>query len=233
MKTVLLLIVFSLALFAQAPQEAYKNLLAHAVCNGHVDYVKLHATDHVAKAETEFQSITEATFEGWPDSEQLAWLNNLYNFYTIKLIVDKKPSQSIQDLKSPWDTKFINLFEKKVSLNHIEHQIIRKKYDEPLIHFALVCAAQGCPPLRGTPFTGANLTVEMQEQATIFLNNPKKNRYDGKTLYVSQIFQWYGIDFKKRYGSYQNYVKEQLGIEGRVKIKFTDYDWSLNQTHCE
>jgi hypothetical protein len=229
----LLLILIAIALMAAPSSQKYGELLSYAVCETGVNYEVLMKSDHVSKAAAEFQTVTEVEFDKLNESEQIAWYSNLYNFYTIKLIVEHYPTESIRDLKSPWDQKTIPLWGKKVSLNHIEHKVLREKYSEPRIHFALVCASIGCPSLRTTPFTGANLTVELDEQAKLFLTDRSKNRLEDSTLYLSKIFQWYGDDFNDKYGNYQSFVKFVLAIDKKIKVKFLEYDWNLNKAQCK
>ncbi len=226
------LFIISVISFCLAGPE-WDNLLSYAVCKEGVYYTKLKESDHITKTDQEFQKVTKSQFQKMNRDAQLAWYINLYNFYTIKLIVEHLPLKNgIRDIGKPWEQKFVPLFGKKVSLNHIEHGIIRKEFDEPRIHFALVCASIGCPPLRRTAFTEENLSTELQEVSVAFLKDPSKNYVQGKKLYLSKIFSWYGGDFKKKHGSYQKYIKNELGLKGKYKVKFLNYDWNLNRATC-
>jgi hypothetical protein len=112
------------------------------------------------------------------------------------------------------------------------------EYREPRIHFALVCAAIGCPPLRSEPYVGARLGEQLDDQLRRFLAEPEKNRYDAtkNTLHLSPIFKWYAADFTEPAGSLVLYVKPflpeaqhtALTDPARVKVRFTDYNWALN-----
>ncbi len=232
MKHVLSLLLVTISLFAQPVNIEYNKLLELAVCETGVNYAVAKKSSLMNSVESEFLAVDKSTFDSFSTKQQIAWYSNLYNFYTLKLIVENYPLKSIRDIKTPWDQKIIPLFGKEVSLNHLEHTILRKKYDEPRIHFALNCASIGCPPLRKTPFTGEKLEVQLDEQAQTFLKDESRNRVEGKTLYLSKIFQWYGGDFKKNYGSYQQYAKSVLNITGKMKIKFSEYDWDLNSSTC-
>lgn len=232
MKQLLLLLTTVFALWAEPSYMYYEKLLTKGVCAEGVNYELLRGDALVPKTAEEFEKIREEELKSWSEASQIAWYSNLYNFYTIKLILDKSPKKSIQDIPSAWDVKFVPLFGKKVSLNYIEHTILRKNFDEPRIHFALNCASIGCPALRVSPFRAATLSKALDEQALLFLKDEEKNRVDGKKLLVSQIFQWYGDDFKKQYGSYKQYVKQVLGLSGTYRIGFTNYDWNLNRSTC-
>lgn len=233
MKTLVVITVMVTFLWASPVHTKYSELLSYAVCESGVAYEKLYSGEHLADAAHEFETVTKDDLTSCSEAEKIAWYSNLYNFYTIKLIVEKKPQHSIQDIPGAWDIKFVPLFGKKVSLNYIEHTILRKDFYEPRIHFALNCASIGCPALRVTPFTGEELNVQLDEQALLFLKDKSKNRVEGKTLYLSQIFQWYGTDFKREYGSFEEYVKGVLGLEGKFKLRYTNYDWNLNQSSCK
>ena len=133
----------------------------------------------------------------------------------------------------------VRLFGRTVTLNNLEHDIIRKDYPDPRIRFALVCAARGCPPLRDEVYVADHLEEQLDDQARQFLATPTKNRVDAsaRTVYLSPIFKWYGADFEKKHGSVlsalQPYWPKENGsalAQGGFRIRYTDYDWSLNQT---
>ncbi len=239
-----LLTVFSLILFLQDTGFTFDhnytqldNLLQTRVINGLVDYKSIKENPTVL---TEFlksvREITELEFNSWNKDQQLSMLINLYNAATINLIIDNYPVKSIKRIggifKGPWKQKLVGLFDENITLNHLEHEIIRKKFSEPRIHFALVCAAMGCPILRSQAYVPANLDIQLSDQAKVFIKDtPLKNRYEAtnKTLYLSPIFKWYKVDFEREAGSLVNYLQLYYPeIDNEVKIRYTDYDWSLN-----
>ena len=120
-----------------------------------------------------------------------------------------------------------------ITLNHLEHEIIRKDFaDIPETHFALVCAAIGCPPLRREAYTAENLDAQLQDQMKTFLTNEEKNSKDpeGQRLNLSPIFKWYAEDFEKVSGSVQEYLAEFWPeVDEDWSIRYTNYDWSLNE----
>ncbi len=179
-------------------------------------------------------------FDLWSSNEQLAFLINLYNAATIQLIVDAYPVKSIKDIgllpHAAWRRKIINLWEEKISLNHLEHDIILPRARHlPTVHFALVCAAKGCPQLRSEAYTGSLLKTQLEHQGHIFLGNTSKNRLSKpeQILYLSPIFEWYAEDFERVSGSVKNYLTKhaahifQTNLNS-YKIHYTRYDWSLN-----
>jgi len=165
----------------------------------------------------------------WDSNEALAYWINVYNAFTVDLITRNYPLKSIMDIKNAWDIKFIQIGQKKYSLNEVEHDIIRKEFNEPRIHFALVCAAVSCPPLRNEAFIADKLEQQLQEQTTRFINNTDKNKFDSNSAQVSQIFNWFKEDFTKE-GSLQEYLNKysKTELSSKAKIDFLEYSWKLN-----
>ncbi len=223
------LLLISLTTGFDLTYRNYNNFLGKCVCNQGVAYaevVKDKSTESIAK---ELSSLTKSEFDKMQDSDKIACLINIYNFYTILLIKQNYPTTSIRKIKKPWDTKFVPLFGKTVSLNHIEHEILRKQFTEPLVHFALVCASIGCPEIAKRAFVGSKLDQQLDTAAKKFLADTKKNRIESSTLHLSKIFEWYGDDFKKKHGGYKEYIIKLLKLSGSYKVKFVDYDWNLNE----
>lgn len=159
-------------------------------------------------------------------NEKLAYWINAYNAFTLKLIIRNFPVNSITELDNgkPWDTKWIKIGNKTYSLNNIEHDVIRKNFKEPRIHFALNCAARSCPPLRNKAYTAKNLDVELDEQTKRFINNDSFNIINKKQLKVSKLFDWYSKDFV----DVQVFLKKYKSSDTSAKLTFKEYDWSLN-----
>jgi hypothetical protein len=195
-------------------------------------------------------AVQREDFEQWSQDEQLAFLINAYNAWTVELVLGAYPGlRSIRDigglLRSPWRRRFVPLFGDTVSLDSIEHDMIRGwgRYNNPLIHFAVNCASVGCPALLNHAYTGALLTEQLERQTRLFLSDRSRNRLEGGTLRVSPIFRWYPEDFQQGWMGYNrveqflaNYA-DALGLtapqaqalqEGRMAIRYLSYDWSLN-----
>jgi hypothetical protein len=220
----------------------WTDVLHRFVVNGSVDYAGLKADRSSLDGYlSELAAVTLREFQSWNANQQLAFLINLYNAETVQLIVDHYPVDSIKDiggfLTKPWDLQCVHLFGKTVTLDTIEHGMIRKNYKEPRIHFVLVCAARGCPPLRSEAYVADRLDAQLDDQVLVFLNTPEKNRIDleNKALYLSPIFKWYGDDFQKYSRSVQYFLShyypkeyERALRDGAYEIYYTDYDWSLN-----
>ncbi len=175
----------------------------------------------------------------WSAEDQIAYWINAYNAFTVKLILDHYPLKSIKDIGSaiqipfvntPWDVKFIEINKEKLDLNNIEHSILRKKFHEPRIHFAINCASLSCPKLRREAYIAEKLNAQLNEQAIQFINDPKRNDITIDHVKISKIFSWFKGDFTKS-GSLKDFLNQysDIKINGDAKISFMDYDWSLNE----
>ena len=209
--------------------STYKEFLSEFVCRGGVAYTKVKSEDLEAVGK-KISDLEKTEFKSLNTSDQIAYLINLYNFYTIDLIVRNLPLKTgIRDIDSPWKKEFVPFLGEKVSLDHIEHDILRKKYEEPRIHFALVCASLSCPALLNRPYVGRRLDEQLTGAAKAFLDDRDRNRVEGNKLRLSKIFKWYGDDFNKKYGGMVPYIKETMELTGEYKVSYLDYDWSLNE----
>lgn len=217
--------------------KLFADFLHLAVNDGKVDYQTL------KKRESMLDSYLEHVSEMKPDElgpqEQYAFYINSYNGWTIKLILMNYPGvKSIKDLgsffQSPWKKKICRIDGKLVSLDYIEHEILRPRFKDARIHFAVNCASKGCPPLQQIPYEAGRLDEQLDKATIDFINDPQKNYLQGNSLYVSSIFKWYEEDFKPdvlslfiKYsrGEFQNNLKTR---RQSIDIKYLDYDWSLN-----
>lgn len=165
----------------------------------------------------------------WSKNDSLAYFINAYNAVTVKLILDNYPIKSIRRLVTPWRFKRFKLYGKRVSLNHIEHSILRKM-NEPRIHFAINCASTSCPKLSNRAYVSHTLTAQLEEATRGFINDATKNVITANKLSLSRIFQWFGRDF----GSKQNQLAfiqhyTNIPLDSDASINFNTYDWSLNE----
>ncbi|MGL5017714.1 MAG: DUF547 domain-containing protein [Luteolibacter sp.] len=222
---------------------AFNAILAKHVKKELVDYAGLKKSSAPLNAYLDtLAAVPESAFNKWDKKQQMAFLINLYNAATLKLIVDHYPIKSIKDigsaLKGPWKHEIVRLFGKIETLDHIEHNLLRPKYEDPRVHFGVNCASIGCPPLRAEAFQASKLDAQLDEQARIFLRDTSKNRLDAKnkTLYLSKIFDWFKGDFTAESGTVEkfasNYVTDsdrKVIQQGGLTIKNTEYDWNLNK----
>ena len=217
--------------------EHYREVLKTYVKHGLVDYSGLKSNPKDLNQYLELAaSISKETFDGWSENEQLAFLINVYNAQTLDLVADNYPVNSIKDIAGdsggPWEQPIVTLFGEKRTLNALENEIIRGNYPEPRIHFALVCAALGCPKLINEPYNPEILDKQLEKQTKLFLMDSDKNSIDlrNKVLLLSPIFDWFKEDFILQSGSIIKFVSPYFGIEatGEFKIEYTNYDWTLN-----
>jgi peroxiredoxin len=245
---------------ASVEHSLYDELLKQYVKDGLVDYAGLkNKPKNLNKYLKDLSHVSKDKFKSWDKNRQLAYLINLYNASTLKLIIDHYPLESIKDigwlLKGPWDQKIVKLFGDTITLNTLEHEIIRKDYDEPRIHMALVCAAKGCPALRNKSYVGEKLDAQLDEDSKKFLNSKKGLQIDRqkKTVSLTSIFKWFGEDFINKYApksGFEGFNKTEQAVlnfssrylseedqaylrAGNYSIKYLDYDWSLNEQHTK
>ena len=188
----------------------------------------------------ELSSVGEAEFQALSAPQQVAFLINAYNAYTVEKILTRYP-----DIRSVWDfgkffgnpfrDEFFSLLGRKASLDAIEHGILRKRYAEPRIHFALNCASVGCPMLREEAYVAPRLGQQLEEQTVRFLSDRSRNRYRDGRLEVSMIFDWFREDFEPREAFLLRYaallgVPPGLSASSLPRLAFLDYDWSLNDS---
>ncbi|WP_019948139.1 DUF547 domain-containing protein [Hymenobacter aerophilus] len=166
-----------------------------------------------------------------PQAEQMAFWINAYNAYTIKLILNNYPLKSIKDIGEPWKKMFFSIGGTKMSLDDIEHGILRKKFDDPRIHFALVCASISCPALRPEAYTAARLSQQLDAQGRAFLNDPTKNKINPQSAQLSNYFNWYKEDWNKNGLSVVKWVNKyaKTKISDNTRIGYLDYNWNLNE----
>jgi hypothetical protein len=224
----------------------FDRLLAAFVSEGRVDYAcfQAHETDLdrylLALARTDPSALSE--------SGQVALWINAYNAYTIKLVLSRYPDlESIRDIPRRWKLRRWTIGGERYSLDDIEHEILREQFDEPRIHFAIVCASLSCPDLAPAAYTANRLDEQLDLAARRFLASPDKGfRLESvpgegarrAEVRLSSIFKWFHEDFERQ-GSLIEYVLPLLpALERRslephledVRVRFLEYDWSLNDS---
>jgi len=197
--------------------KAYNNALkSHVDEGGMVNYKALKAEPQQLEAFLYALGVLDPhVYEEWKSEQKIAFWINAYNACTLKAIVDHYPikpnwrlsliypKNSIRQIPGVWDKLKFIVMGKPITLNGMEHEILRKQFNEPRMHMALVCAAIGCPPLRNESYVGERLDGQLDDQARRFLRDPQKLRIDPSkgALHMSPIFKWFGADFLKKYGT--------------------------------
>lgn len=243
----------------------YAALLSDFVdAGGLVDYAGLaRHPGHLEAFAAGLAELDAETYQRWSEPEKIAFWINAYNGLTLKLIVDRYPigatkphsadypANSIRQIPGAWTEVKFEVMGEPVTLDAIENDILRARFDEPRIHMALVCAALSCPPLRGEPFTAAGLEEQLDDQARMFLANSRAFRADRDAgiVWLSAIFDWFGGDFVSRQGRDEapaqpsdaakavvafvsRYVSDEdraYLASGDYRIEFLNYDWTLNE----
>jgi hypothetical protein len=203
----------------------------------------------------QLSSVKQSEYQLWTNDEQLSFLINAYNGFTLQLIIQNYAKfqsgkvESIKDLgsffSSSWKHSFFTLLGKKRHLDNIEHDMIRVWFERPRIHVALVCAAVSCPPLRNQAFVADKLDQQLDDQMTKFLSDDQRNtiKLSDNRVYLSAIFKWYGEDFEKGQQGFTS-LKDLINVyqtdmaddpqqltwlqKQDFDIRYLDYDWRLN-----
>jgi hypothetical protein len=186
-------------------------------------------------------AVGEAEFKGWTRPQQMAFLINAYNGFMVEKVLARYPAiGSIWDFGkvfgNPFKDEFFFLLGRKGSLDWIEHEVLRKQYRDPRVHYAVNCASIGCPMLREEAYAAERLERQLEEQARRFLADRSRNRLRDSKLEVSKIFDWYKEDFEPRGRYFARYAAlfsddaetRKIIAGGKAALSFLEYDWSLN-----
>ncbi len=180
-------------------------------------------------------------------SEQFAYWVNIYNALTVKLILDHYPVESIRSINispglfslGPWDKALITIEDRSVTLNDIEHRILRPIWNDPRIHYAVNCASMGCPNLHSEAFTADNTEALLERGARAYVNHPRGVRIADGQLHVSSIYNWFREDFggseRRIIDHLRRYAKPDLNerLADFRRIDRFAYDWNLNDVAAE
>ena len=233
-------------------QDYAKVLEKYVNDQGLVNYTELQANRELLdRFNQSVANVAPSTYKSWSEPAKLAFLMNAYNSLTLQSIIDQNPlKKSIRDIPGVWKSRKFQVAGEAKTLDNIEHDTIRKDFNEPRIHAALVCAAISCPPLRNEPYLAEKLDQQLDDQINKFIASTQGfqiDRQEGK-VYLSSIFKWYGKDWIDSYGiedkfagskkekavlnffsSYLSPEKRQYLEEGQYKVSYLDYNWSLNK----
>jgi hypothetical protein len=213
-------------------------LAEHVREGGWVDYDGLRRDEEELDAYV--RSLADAPFDSLGRDEKLALLLDAYNAFTLRLVLDHEPLASIRDIpeEQRWKAVRWRVGPYTWSLDHIEHVEIRPKFREPRVHFALVCAAAGCPPLRREAYTGERIEEQLEEQAIAVHASERWLRADvaRETLHLTRLYDWFEGDFEQVAGSplafaarYSPSLSKALAEGKEPRVRWLEYDWSLNR----
>ncbi|QMU63424.1 MAG: DUF547 domain-containing protein [Flavobacteriaceae bacterium] len=233
MKKIILILFVSTFTNAFSQTSIFNELLQkHVDEKGNVDYKAFKGEeekldDFLAFLEKENTSEFESE-----NAEKAFWIN-VYNAYTVKLILMNYPLKSIRQIKQngkdAWNIPFAKAGGKTYTLNFVEHEILRKKFKDPRIHVGVNCASGSCPKLANVAFTAANIDQQLEQLMVDFINDPIRNKLGKKKVEISEIFNWFKGDFTAN-GSVIDYISKyaKVKINKKARIKYLPYDWSLN-----
>ncbi len=212
-----------------------------------VDYAAFKADPKPLRAYlARLSAFKESDFNASSKEEQIAFLINVYNAFMIDLVIQNHPVSSVKKIGipfvGPWKKAYIPVFGRKLSLDDVEHGMLRKNYNEPRIHFGVNCASVSCPPLRAEAFVGRRLGAQLDEQAGLFFTNESENSFDSAkgVLSINPILKWFSEDFTKTGDpglvSYVSQYLPALAAELRagkakadgIRVEFKSYNWALN-----
>ena len=238
----------------------YAAVLREYVRPPRVDYERLKANRSVLdRVVAGLNSDTARGEPSWSREERMAFWINAYNVLTLQAIVNHYPirggwfsrgqSPSIRQIPGVWTTLNWPVAGKTVTLDDIEHKILRPQFADPRIHFAINCASVGCPPLAPVPYRAEGLSESLDAAARTYLASPQGLVADNRTLRVTSIFDWYGDDFIAQYGprmpgaqpaktrailavvaAFGPPPAAAVASSPDVTLRFLDYDWRLNDT---
>jgi hypothetical protein len=244
----------------------YDSLLKKYVHNARVDYKGfISSSEEFNTYLKQLGSVSESDYANWSREEKLAFWINAYNAFTIKAVIEHYPIEgniglasiiypknSIRQISGVWDKLRFQAAGKMVTLDEIEHGILRKEFKEPRIHFVIVCASIGCAPLKSAAYRADIINEQLESQAIEFVNNPEKVKINpaDRTVKLSKIFDWFGEDFIEEFGNTElfkdrntkeravlNFIRKYLRNEeerallesNQFRTSYLKYDWSLNE----
>lgn len=231
MKKIIFILLISASTFAQ--NFDYKKTTAflgkYVTEKGNVNYDKIKTN----KAELDAiikQFEAKQPTDKWTKNEKLAYYINAYNVFTLKVVIDNYPTKSIKDIDNAWDKKIVTSGKTKISLSDVEHKILRKM-NEPRIHFAINCASFSCPNLLNEAYLPETLNKQLEAVTKAFINDKTKNVLAVNEIKISEIFNWFGGDFKTKKTTLIDFINKYSNtkIDKKAKVKFLDYNWNLNK----
>ena len=229
----------------QIANRTFNEVLNSYVNNaGRVDYNSIRENPFALQPFLDFVALVspQSNPELFPtiDEKKAFWINT-YNGLMIQTVIENPEISSVKEIGWGygvfWRKKF-KVGGELLTLNHIEHKILRRQYQDPRIHFAINCASNSCPPIGHRIVTGVNLDQQLNEKTRDFINNPANVKVDHKkkTIVLSKIFKWYRKDFESGGTTlleFLNQYREETINSSNYKIKFQDYDWGLNASNKE
>jgi len=237
----------------------YGKILTSFVNNGRVHYSALQKNRATLdEFIQQIRSVQGIEYQSWTREQQLAFWINTYNGWFLQIVIDRYPirgsrlyglsypENSVQRIPGIWDNIKLKTAGREISLNDLEHKVLRPIFHEPRIHFAIVCASLGCPSLSSEPYQASSIESQLDKAAQDFVTDPSKVSWETstKTLKISRIFDWFSDDFSiyadeslaklysKKQAGVVSFILRYLAVDElrtkKVKIAYLEYDWALN-----
>lgn len=233
MKKFILLLCISISANTFSQTSILNTLLQkHVDEKGNVDYKALKKEEATLDTYLVFLEKFDTTNFDSENAEKAFWIN-VYNAYTLKIILSNYPLKSITNIKeggkTAWKISFVKAGGKTYTLDHVEHEILRKRFKDPRIHVGVNCASGSCPKLANFAFTAANIDASLETLMKEFINDSTRNKIGKKKVEISEIFNWFKGDFTAD-GTVIDYINKysKVQVNKKAKIKYLPYDWSLN-----
>lgn len=222
-------------LFAAVDHTLWNTLLARYVDdNGRVAYRDLQVKDR-ATFELYLDALAQAQTENMNEVEEKAFWINAYNAVIVSGILQGYTAEGLLGRKRLFGWFTGRVAGKDRTPDEIEHQILRKKFRDPRIHFTIVCASSSCPKLRREAYVPERLDAQLDDATQAFLNDPVRNQIDAHGVALSKIFDWFAEDFKTNAGSVVEFVRRFVSEEKKSRLnlkdsdlRYLDYNWTLN-----
>ncbi len=231
-KIILALAAFIIQISVAQTNELNTVLKTHVSSTGEVDYAAIKANP--THLNNYISYVKDVDISSWSANKKKAFWMNVYNAFTVKLIVEHYPLNSIMDIKdgdnNAWKIKFVHAAGRTLDLNDVEHEVLRKDFNDPRIHVGINCASFSCPPIPNYAFTESNVETKLEILMGDFINDPKRNTLDQSNPKLSKIFEWFKGDFTK-----SSTLTEYINRYAKTKIKpsanlgFLEYNWTLNK----
>lgn len=234
MKQLLFICSLLLSIHSFSQTSVWNNLLQkHVDEHGWVDYTSFEKDKEQLNLYLTYLNNTKPD-NSWSVNKTKAYWINAYNAYTVKTILEHAPVKSILDIKendkNAWEISFAKVGGKTYTLNHIEHEILRKEYDDPRVHVGVNCASISCPPLPNVAFTEKNIDALLTQGMKNFINQGDRNTITAKKLKLSKIFNWFQEDFTQQ-SDLITFINQysDITINKDAKIVYKEYNWNLNK----
>jgi hypothetical protein len=238
--TITLLAMTAILIFTRPGNAAvdhspWSAVLAHYVDDhGRVAYRDLQAHDQ-ARFDSYLATLAQAQVVGMSEAEEKAFWINAYNAMIVNGVLHGYTAESVLARKRFFSWYTLPIAGEERSPDEVEHQILRRKFHDPRVHFTIVCASTSCPQLRREAYVPERLEQQLDEAARGFINDPTRNRIAAQQVALSQIFHWFAEDFVRSAGSVSAFVQRFVTDDKKAilsaqtgALQYLEYDWTLN-----